>query len=491
MIKFKSYFLFIAMTMVVVGCKKTPKTADTEKELYTAYCASCHIAPKISELPKAIWERQVLLDMATRMKIIGEYQNPNDSSGYRPEIPLLDWVRLKNYIVELAPEKLPAIKIPEAIKLRHFKEQPFALDVENGAFITYFEVLEDENMRVGTFSGALFNWNYTTNKKTPLATRPTPITDYSQVGDAAYITEVGILDPSELSKGAITYLTNTDTLLIQSDLHRPVNSLVEDLNGNGSMEVVVSEFGHETGQLSLLYVVGSQAYQKKVLLNLPGCIRTLAKDMNRDGRLDLVVMTTQGNESITILYQNEDLSFSAERVLEFSPVYGSSWFELIDYNGDGFEDLVTVNGDNADKSYVNKPYHGLRIFLNDGQNNFAEAFFYPLNGATRVVANDFDQDEDIDFAVISTFPDYQNAPERSFVFLENSDAKKFEFKTQVLENPGLGRWFLMDAGDIDSDGDDDIVLTSFTYIFTPVPKELEDQWNATNVDVLVLENTLK
>jgi hypothetical protein len=225
-------------------------------------------------------------------------------------------------------------------------------------------------------------------------------------------------------------------------------------------------------------------------MNFPGWVKTIVADMNNDGKLDLVSLFSQANESVIIFYQEENLKFRVEKVLEFSPVYGSSWIELIDYNKDGFKDIITVNGDNADKSYVHKPYHGMRIHLNDGKNNFKETYFYPLNGATRVIANDFDQDNDIDFALISSFPDYENAPELSFVYLENIKSDKYDFKTQVLSNPNEGRWFLMDSGDIDQDGDDDIILSSFTYVFTPVPDSLSKEWNNTNTDILVLENQL-
>ena len=149
-----------------------------------------------------------------------------------------------------------------------------------------------------------------------------------------------------------------------------------------------------------------------------------------------------------------------------------------------------VQGDNADKSYVKKPYHGMRIYLNNGQNQFEEKFFYPLYGATRFVANDFDKDGDVDIAIVSSFPDYEKSPELSFVYLENLDSKKFKFKAQGLEKPSLGRWLLMDSGDIDNDGDQDIVLSSFTYYFTPVPDNLFKAWSASDVDLMILENKL-
>ena len=257
------------------------------------------------------------------------------------------------------------------------------------------------------------------------------------------------------------------------------------------MELVVSEFGNLTGKLSLFSLNDQSQYKKSILLNQPGTIRVVAQDMNSDGRTDLIALTSQGDESITILYQQSDLRFTPEKVLRFSPIYGTSWFELIDYDGDGDLDIVTVNGDNADKTYISKPYHGLRIHINNGKNQFEEKYFYRLNGATRFVARDFDQDGDMDFAVISTFPDYQKYPEYSFVYLENRNSTTFEFKPSLFKESVNGRWFLMDAGDIDGDGDDDIILSSFTYVFTPVPDNITKLWQEKDVDLLILENKLK
>ena len=52
--------------------------------------------------------------------------------------------------------------------------------------------------------------------------------------------------------------------------------------------------------------------------------------------------------------------------MRYQPNYGSSWFEMMDFDGDGDLDLITANGDNADLTYTQKPYHGMRISLNDG-----------------------------------------------------------------------------------------------------------------------------
>ncbi len=172
----------------------------------------------------------------------------------------------------------------------------------------------------------------------------------------------------------------------------------------------------------------------------------------------------------------------------FLPNPVSSWFEIFDYEGDGDLDIGIVQGDNADLSHFSKDYHGFRIFLNNGDFTFHETYFFPMYGATRVIAHDFDLDGDIDFALTAFFPDFMHYPEGSFYYLENRDSEKFQFIpfyfSQVLD----GRWLTMEMGDMDRDGDQDIVLGSFTYSPTPATLKLTERWNHTSTDFIWLEN---
>lgn len=491
--KLKTYYLFFTLLPLLgsISCKKEQKQPQ-KAELFNKYCSSCHMAPRIDELPKDIWKNSVLPAMVERMDVEGMYQDPNEvKPGFRPKITLQEWALLENYIVSNAPERLEKIKAPKVDTLNLFEPKSVALDEQNGAMITYLEFLDHgSKLYYGDITGRLGAYEYQDGSNMTLFQGKTPITWYTKKDSLEIISEVGILGPSELEQGKLTRRIGEDTLALENKFHRPVHTLVEDLNGDGKKEIVVSEFGNETGRLSLLFPNDAGQYEKKVLLNLPGAIRTVAKDMDRDGRKDIVALMTQSNETITIFYQTENLKFEAKKALEFSPVFGTSWFELVDYNGDGFDDIITVNGDNADISYAAKPYHGMRIHLNNGDNTFTESFFYPMYGATRVVSRDFDQDGDMDFALVSTFPDYQDFPELTFVYLENKDSESFNFQTKILKDPTAARWFLMDAADMDGDGDEDIVLSSLTLVFAPVPKVFSERWEGSNVDIVVLENKL-
>lgn len=496
----------ILILICLTAC--SPTKEERAEKLYTTHCASCHLLPSPQDLPKHLWKGSVLPEMAARMGIKDSTYNPYAGYSFseqekmlragiytkQPTISTEEWVLLRDYIIKSAPEKLDLI--PERVlstELLQFNTKTINLDSIKGAFITFLDVdTKNGTIITGDLSGNIIEYDARQNSLVRKENFEEAITSYTQKDSTEYITFVGRLNPSEIAKGKIYEIKDKSINQIVSDLHRPVYTSVYDFDNDGYDELLVSEFGNFTGQLSLWHKTESTStvYQKEVLLGLPGVIRTIVKDMNHDEKPDIVALSTQGNEGINILYQTNDLMFRTEQVIRFNPVYGSSWFEILDYDGDGNDDIITAHGDNADKTYVHKPYHGIRIHLNDGNNNFEEKFFYPLNGATRFVANDFDKDGDVDLAVVSSFPDYDNGPELSFVYLENIDSDNYSFKSYVDEITSLGRWLLIDEADIDKDGDQDIVLSSFTYLFTPVPKDLSKLWKESDVDLLILENTL-
>jgi len=461
------------------------------------------LVPKREDLPKEIWEKAILPNMAARMGLRENNYNPLEGlsfeemeavikTGIYPltsTITQQDWQLLKQYIIAGAPDSLhsPAVRTKSS-ELANFFPIQISFDQGKQRSYTYLEFKPALNALIlGDMAGEVLNFDLK-NGPAVIGTFGSPVVSFDEKYKETYVTTIGNIHPSALSKGKVFKIGPLETTSIVSALHRPVHTLAEDLNNNGTTELVISEFGDLTGELSLFVKNESGQYDKTVLLNQPGTIRVVAKDMDQDGRKDLVALTSQGDESITILYQKQDLSFEAHKVLRFSPVYGSSWFELIDYEGDGDLDLVTVHGDNADKSYVQKPYHGMRLHLNDGDNNFTEVFFYPMNGATRVIASDFDKDGDIDFGLLSTFPDYRNGADRSFVFLENKDRKTYDFEAFTTEASMMGKWFLMASGDIDGDGDEDIILSSFALPFIPAPEEYTLLWKREAIDLMILEN---
>ena len=495
--------VFGAFILSIGAC--TTSKEERAKKLYNVQCASCHLLPSPKDLPKEIWRTGVLPEMAARMGIRDSNYNPFAGRSFgereqmirsgvyntKPSLSKKEWTLLKDYIIQMAPDSLTQIPTRTLRKdLSLFNERPINLDSVPGSSISFLDVAKDGTVMAGNLRGNLLKYDYKKNRTVKKTNYGSLVTWYNAKDNVDYITMVGILDPSERKAGLVYKDSVAQLEQVAGELHRPVHTSVYDFNGDGKDEIIISEFGNLTGVLSLWYLEDS-VYKKKVLFGQPGVIRTIVKDMNGDGKADIVLLSTQGNEGITILYQTSPLSFKSDTVIRFNPVYGSSWFDLVDYDGDGDDDIITVNGDNGDKSFVNKPYHGMRIHINDGSNNFEEKFFFPMYGATRFTANDFDEDGDIDVAIVSSFPDYEKNADFSFVYLENIVAENFEFNMFGLKDPSIGRWLLIASNDMDGDGDKDIVLSAFSYYFTPVPDDLFKFWNESNVDLMVLENTLK
>ncbi len=121
---------------------------------------------------------------------------------------------------------------------------------------------------------------------------------------------------------------------------------------------------------------------------------------------------------------------------------------------------------------------------------FSEAWFYPLYGAYRALARDFDLDGDMDIAAIAFFPNYLGSFKESFTYLENQGGLKFTPST--FPESISGRWITMDAGDWDGDGDADIVLGAFNRSFDLEPEaEIHAQLAVLDLLDLQLHNQAK
>lgn len=502
----KKGILLLSFLLIILfsSCTDSAKKEVTVETQYQIYCGSCHLAPDPANIPKAIWENDVLPEMGARMGY--KYNNYNPLSGNSMEenvyirfsnvypnqsvIDSVAWKQIHDYILDLAPDSIPIVKgrSERNLALTQFKPTAVSLEEDKAPFITNIQFDPKTNQfTIGDVTGELNSWPKLLEEPIKFSS---PIISNDQKEDGLYVTEIGIMNPSEKPLGVIHRVQSGSTDTIAKKLHRPVYTEIVDLNDDGIDEILVCEFGNLTGELSMLINSGSE-YKKRTLLPLAGTIKLDVTDMNKDGKNDIVVLSSQGNEGIFILYQQEDLQFSMNHAISIGPEYGSSWFELMDYNADGHLDIVLANGDNADYSVFLKPYHGLRLFLNDGKNGFEEKWFYPIYGATRVLAEDYDLDGDLDFAVMAFFPDYDNSPDEGFVYLENMDSDQYQFQPYTLEGPPAGRWLVMEDGDFDQDRDMDIMLGTFILPMSNRYSAIIDNWRKEPVNLLLLENKVQ
>ena len=127
---------------------------------------------------------------------------------------------------------------------------------------------------------------------------------------------------------------------------------------------------------------------------------------------------------------------------DFPPLYGTNSFDTADIDGDGDLDIITTHGDNDDYSKVFKPYHGLRVHLNNGNNEFKESYYYHINGASKVIAEDYDMDGDQDLLTIAMYADYFSRPHEVLLLFQNDG--KGQFQPQYFETEPKDNYVLMD-----------------------------------------------
>ncbi|WP_413667445.1 FG-GAP repeat domain-containing protein [Mucilaginibacter sp. Mucisp86] len=485
------------------------RTAATDEEgriLFLRHCAVCHLAPDPAELTKNIWTTHVLPVMAARMGII--YPNYDPLRGLSdeeraivkkhniiPEDPVCteaDWAKIRDYIISNAPDSVSVDekRLTRNSPLTQFIRQDVQIDDKTPSLITGLKYnTTTKTLWIGNFYNQVLNWRYGKGV-VKTANTASPVVDFNFYQNNVYLTEIGKLYPTELSTGMYAQLNDTTSTSLITSLHRPVNTRIADLNNDGVPEIVVCNFGNKTGGLSLYKKNKADKYVEDVLLSLPGAIKCYIKDMDGDGKKDLVVMFSQGDESVYIFYQKDNLKFKAKRVLRFPPDYGTTDMLLIDYNSDGLTDIVTVHGDNADYSNILKAYHGIRLHINQGVDVFKEKFFYPIYGVTRVLADDFDKDGDIDFVATSFFPEFGKLVDESFVYLENTNKDQFTFKSYIQKSDVPIKTLTLEKADVDGDGDMDIITGNFAQSPGPVSAALDEKWKSAKYGLSIFYNQL-
>ena len=494
------------------------------RQLAARHCAECHLEPAPDVLPKRSWQTALgymglLLGMRNLDFLDGEPAMARDTvvarrgvlvrEGALPATPVLserDWDALRQYYVESAPATAlqqvdkPALRwelprfgltesdyhVPGAVTtLVHIRAGAGEAYIGDSALNTLTVLGPDGRIKIA-------------GQRPP--TEIFPI-DIEFIGGTAYVGSIGDLEARRPTEERAAHISTLELIgdsieaapaaIIVPNLYRMADMEPADLNGDGRLDFVVCGFGHVTGRISWFESRADGSYEEHVLIPRAGGVKAEAADFNDDGLLDIAVLVSEAREAFYIFVNRGNNEFERHDVFETQPAYGHTYFELRDFDDDGLPDLLVVNGDNVDSDPYNtrKRYHGVRIYLNRGGYRFEEAYFYPLHGAFIGKSADFDNDGDLDIAAISYFPDFSAEMRESFVYLENQGG--LEFTASTSRELMRGRWMTMDVGDIDGDGDVDVVLGgAYLPLGMVAHLDLFAELRKTGPSVLLLKNTL-
>lgn len=476
------YIPFVFL-VILFSCKGRPKG----EALAAKYCSSCHMAVSPDLLDKDTWLKHVLPAMAPKLGI-GVWDDDKYYPG-KGGISIHEWNDIVSYYRELAPDSLRAGSV--VLKEDASIFEVHAPEITDTVYRASTTMVSIDPFTGGVYSSsengktaALFKWDSLKCGKV-IDLQSTGVDLNWVAPDTGILTCIGNLRAVDQLAGVIWKIMPSSPSAeqvhtIAMGLPRPVQTLAF---GN---DYVTLGFGHKNGGLYLVKEEG-----RKTIRDVPGAIHAETGDFNNDGYPDLMVLFAYDDEGIWLFLNDKKGGFTGENILRFPPVYGSTSFQLADMNKDGRLDIIYTSGDNGDYSMILKPYHGVYVYLNKGNFKFdvdKPDFFYHINGCTKVIAADFDQDGDLDLATIAFFADLKYNAGEKFVYLEQKKLLSFEPHAVTGLAP-QGRWICMAAGDYDKDGDIDLVLGSYSRGFI-IQDGYEPAWNI-HTPLVLLENKKK
>ncbi len=470
------------------------------EQLAKGYCAACHLMPDPSVLDKKTWTT-LLPDMRKRMGLYLEEDFgtalPEDEGipeGVYSKTPYItpeNWKKLEAYYLENAPDTLllQAKKEVPKLGIPGFKLEVPEFKGIRPSLTTLLRIHpQTGDLWVGHRFRALYRLDPKNKFKQldSLPTRVAPVDLIWNTPNSFDLLSMGKMDPSNDSIGLLsTYSFNSkrweETPRIDQ-LMRPMDMEVADWNGDGKKDYVLCQFGNHFGKLSIFLSKG-EGFTEVILKADPGARRSIAVDYEGDGDLDLMVLFSQAKEGISLFENVGQGKFKEKQLLAFHPAFGSSDFRFEDLNGDRKPELVLVNGDNADQSQIFKPYHGLRIFERDANGDYQESWFYPMHGASGLELGDFDQDGKVDVVTIAFFPDRKQISFQNLIYFKQ--AASGDFHPYILKEQLADHWLTLTKGDLDLDGDEDLVIGTFAF------DQLYQVPNSPWKPFVVLRNTLR
>ena len=294
---------------------------------------------------------------------------------------------------------------------------------------------------------------------TLLSFGPAPAADCNQngiedaediaAGESRDCNENGIPDECEIAADGLLFEV-TQTVKVGSS---PVAVKAGDLDGDGDMDLVSLNYGSDS--LSVLLNDGAGSFSVKAAIDLGASaqpVAVVAGDLDSDGDLDLAV-SNLGGKSVTVLLNNGGGSFF--KLPPYPLTEEPYGMDIADLDGDGDLDLVAVGGRRA-----------AWIFENDGEAQFVMAPCGASEYPNRVRAVDLDLDGRLD--LVSTGNKFYSVPNtgivasgRAAVLWNEAAPGTLDFSGSVVYLPAPeGSAFDLDAGDIDGDGDVDLVAAS-------------------------------
>jgi len=321
--------------------------------------------------------------------------------------------------------------------------------------------------------------------------------DFQLAEDRLYVCSHGTLDPLDSETGEVGYITDSglgEYRPLLRGLNRPTRYV--PFRHSGTDYAVLCEYGISKGKITL-YREGESV----LVLPMSGAIDCRVLDADTDGQPEVYVLIAQEHECLLRLTVRPGGEVDPLVLIKKQPGWGFTAMEMLDADGDGAVNVILSNGDTTEFRSHPRRYHGIRIY-DLGEDELVEKQFIPAHGAMDFTMLDADADGDLDIASVSYFADFRHKPHQAAMLHIRTGAR---FASQPLPGHEQGRWCRIASGDIDGDGDPDLLLGALNYQTysrayerdasflrsVQIPRAFLERWERLGNHLRVLENGAK
>ncbi len=455
-----------------------PHALNKGRQLAEKHCLSCHSMVEPDLLTRENWnymlaymglflgindQRHVahdaayLKDFQMRQELISFLKLGKEKAELSNE----DWQSLRNYYLFMAPEEfsfaVPDLKPFSFVKLVGFTEARGAT--------TLIKYDKGEVFAGLAGSNRLISFNTAGQRLRIYQLNSAPVSVH-RTTEGFYVTTIGDLfgRMSEQYPSKLYYYRfgNPEPRLVLDKMKRTAHTMMVDLDNDGQEDLVQSAFGGFGGGGLYVYYRRGQGFRKTEVTSGDSVVMTRAHDFDNDGRLDLAVLFSNVRESLQVFYNRKN-RFISEKIADFKASYGAVSLTVADLNDDGDVEIIVANGDTSDSGPYNfiKPYHGIRIYSRETKtSSYREIKFLPLPGATIVKAGDVDGDGDLDLVATAHFADYRQKPPAGLVIFLNDN---LDFSYNRIENTDSLRFSVVEVADTNGDKQAEIFFGTANY----------------------------
>ena len=448
-----------------------------------ATCGGCHAVSPPEILPRSAWRSEFV-----KMMFIRDNRLPPVGTNASANVTLpKDMEQVLAYYNAVAPDRLPAPETwpaPDESPLTFARSTLSMPDMPGPPAVSNVRLADIDGDKqvdlVGTDmrQGVVFAARPVRNASalSTLASIPHPshvaVTDLDRDGvPDLIVSDLGEFFPADHDKGAVILLRGLASGKFSAfwldGWPRIASATAADFNADGKDDLAVAAFGwRKTGELTILENRTTNPAQPSFANHKidprTGSLSVWPADLNGDGRLDLVTVLAQEHETVLAYLNTGDFTFEQKVIYAAPhPNWGSSGMQLVDLDRDGDLDVLLTHGDTFDDGIV-KPYHGIQWLENTGGYPFVEHTLAQMPGVHSARAADLDGDGDLDVVAAALLAGGSDVDEKilpALVWLEQSKPGTFVRHTIQM---GFPRHATIDVGDIDADGDLDIVAGNFS-----------------------------